>query len=236
MKKITFIFLLPVVLCSCKTYHYYTLPVNQATFANKGEVQAGAGYSTSGGVVNGGVALTDKICIAGQHNGPIGGSYNAWEGEGAIGFKTGVDSRGNTITIYAGYGQGTNYKQDSGAVLRTYMGDYTRGFLQFGVGSTQGHIGKVKVGGTGALKLNYIDYSGFKESSGSYVPFTASNYFMDIYLSANIGGKYWRFEYGQAFVLKTDLKSVNNPDHSLHIFPVSVSIGLKIILGRKYEE
>jgi len=236
MKNLLIIFFSALLLFGCKTPHYYTLPVNQASFANKGEVQLSGSLGSPGAGVKGGVAVTDRISVAGQYNGPIGGEYSAREWEGAFGFKIGDIDGSKVHTLFAGYGMGSNSKLDSGAALPDYYGDYTRGFIQYGIGSTQGHIGKrVRVGNNAALKLNYIDYKGFKESSGIYNRFTASNYFLEMYGSANIGGKYWRFEYGMAFVIKTDFRAINSPAHNLRVFPMHFNVALQIIIGRKYK-
>jgi hypothetical protein len=223
--------------CKNYIYHYHPLPVNQAAASNKGEVQLGGCIGTSGATSKGAVAISDKLTIAGQYNGRLNGAaYNANEGELALGYNTAKNARGHVFTLYGGYGLGSNFRLDSGATLKDFKGDFQLGFLQFGMASTQGHIGRVRTGTTAAMKLNYINYRGdLLGSNMSYNQFTASNFFLDMYLGANIGGKYWRLEMAQGFVVKTDLKSLTDPSHNLHVFPITFNLGLTIIIGREYK-
>lgn|GEM_PF-3710512 len=236
MKKLSILVFGSLILGSCGTYRYYTLPVNQATFANRGEVQLSGNVGSSGAVAKGGIAVTDKLLLAGQYNGDLGGAYTSNEWEGAVGINISEPEAERVNAFYGGYGAGSNFKLDSGVVLKDYFGNFSKFFVQFGSGTTQKRIGdsRVRVGSNYALKLNYIDYRGYKLSSNDYARFTASNFYLEMYAGGNIGGKFWRLEYGTAFVVKTDLKVLTDKDHNLRILPIHFNLGLQIIIGRKY--
>jgi hypothetical protein len=237
MRKTVLIPVAALLLASCKTYHYYEPPLNHPVLANAGEVQVSGNIGTAGTTLKGGFAATDKLLVAAMYNRTFPTEYRAREFETSVGYNLGLSGKGLMHAVYGGIALGSNYKQDSGVAYKSFEGNYQKYFMQIGGGGIDGQLGKssVRGGGVYAFRLNYMEYRGFRNSSTERNVFNASNWFMDVYLGANIGGRYWRLEFGEAFTFKTDLKAINDRERNIRIFPMSFNIGLNIIINRNYE-
>ena len=235
MKKLSLLLLAALGLCGCGNYNYYPMPVNAPAFANKFETQAYTNMGAHGFYAGTGFSITDRMLLAGGYNSMpgIGGFYSK-EGETSTGFN--VLKRGSKyLNVYAGYGFGNSYHQDSGATFKTSHGNFNKPFTVISFNTAVNGDKRVKADAIFALKFDYLLYNGFRLATENNIttdqPYNAEHFLYELYTGGNVGGKHVRFNFGMGFAFKR----IVDIDHGIRVFPLHMSFGLTYIFLRHYE-
>lgn len=208
--------------------------VNNGFYGNQGEVQL-TGYAGSAGLSTmGGVAVTDNISVMGMYAGnPGAGGYHDKETEFSLGINNGRKGHKLMYGICGGYGFGSNFKQDSGALYKTFSGDFTRPFVVLSIGSISQKSSGMRAEASFSLRFNYLTYNGNQTTSKGVVSnFNAEHFYYEPYMRGNVGGRHMRFDYGMGFAFK----NLREAGKGARIFPVEFNVGLTLLFGRKYND
>ncbi len=235
MKRFSFFLLSIAFLSGCKSFwNYHTVPPNNNLFANAGETQVTGTYGTGGMNAQAGFAVTKNFSLLGNYGGSLGADgYHSKEGEFGIGFNTSRENHKMLFGVSAGYGLGNNFFQDSGVTYKDFRGSFTKPFVMLTFGSASIGSGKIQADAAMSLKLNYITYNGFKQSSpnpADQTTFKAGTFYYEPYFSGSGGGKHVRFCYGMGFAFK----NLNDAGKGMRIYPFHLNMGILIVIGRKY--
>ncbi|HYG50581.1 MAG TPA: hypothetical protein VD905_06740 [Flavobacteriales bacterium] len=222
---------------SCKSYHYYATPVNAPVFLNGGEVHANGNVGIAGFTTMGGASITKNFSVSGLYNGSPGVSsgYHSKQGETAAGFH--IPIKKSILSFHGGFGWGNNYDQDSGDVVKSFYGSFSKPFLIITYSKVKTIGKRIRAESGMSLKTNYLIYNGFKnvsDGSNGYVPnkFYSEVFFYEPYVNTSIGGKHVRFDVGMGFAFKRLVQI----DKGARVHPVNMQFGLTFIFGRKYDE
>ncbi|MCD6067640.1 MAG: hypothetical protein K0S33_2466 [Bacteroidetes bacterium] len=230
----TFSLLVMCVLFSCNTYNYYPHTVSNGFYANQGEFQVSGYMGSAGCATTAGVAVTDRISVMGMYAGNPGfGPYHAKEAEFSAGFNNGRANHRTMFGICGGYGFGSNFKQDSGAVYKRYNGDFNRPFIVLSLGKVSTKSHGVRADAALSVRFNYLTYNGITtDKQGVVNNMDGNHFYYEPYVKGSIGGRHVRFDYGTGFAFK----NLTEIGEGVGIWPWHLNIGMTILFGRKYEE
>ncbi|HEY6162362.1 MAG TPA: hypothetical protein VI112_14110 [Bacteroidia bacterium] len=235
MKKATGLALLVICIYGCGNYTYYPMPVNAPAFANKFETQASTNLGVHGFYAGSGFSITNRMLLAGGYNSVpgIGGLYSK-EGETSAGFN--ILKRGDkNLNLYAGYGFGNSFHQDSGSTVKTSHGNFRKPFTTISFNTAVNGSKRIKADAILAFKFDYLFYNGYHLTTQNNVtidePLNAEHFFYEMYAGGNVGGKHVRFNFGMGFAFKR----IADIDKGIRIFPLHMSFGLTYIFFRHYE-
>lgn len=238
MTKLLSIFIGIVFISGCGlSYHYYSPPVNNNSFANKNEAHFSGQAGMTGSAFKFGYALNDKAALAGTYHLSSPLKYRGSEFEtGLMLGKPDSLNEGMRRNITLGCGFGNNYEKTPEAPIKNFRGNFIKPFamLTFGSAHKSSSMGRLFfVDGAFSLKVNYLLYDGFKATTLNNMPsekkFNTNIFFAEPYFNFNFGIKWFRIDLGFGAVLKKKYEF----DRNLAVFPLEANAGILFILGRK---